>query len=254
LFLKSFLVIIGNMNIKMISGTSVKNNIRTVMSIGITTVFLVGGFTVAPVTVFADAIAPTATVSHIGATKTIILSFSEPVQLVAQSTGAVTPFSKEKIAIYALNASGNYDLSTKANVTIESTSLASNVLTTTYSGTLVKSVDTNYVIDALGYNIVDLSGNPILKSSQTFAVAGATMPGAVLGAQAFHFSLLLKKGSTGNEVVELQKLLTTNGYSIGVADGKFGPKTKNALAQFQIAHGLKGDGIAGALTRAILNK
>lgn len=237
----------------MILSTSVKNKMHTVIGVGAGAVLLVGSFFLTPAIVLADSIAPSATVSHIGATKTIVINFSEPVQLVAQGNRAVSSFSKNTIAIYSLNASGNHDLSTKANVTIESVSLASNTLTVTYLGTLVKNIDTNYVVDALGYSIVDTSGNPIMKSSQTFTVAAGTT-GAVLGAQAFQFTLLLKQGSTGNEVVELQKVLTAKGYSIGVADGKFGPKTKKALAQFQVSQGLKGDGVAGALTRAVLNK
>lgn len=86
-------------------------------------------------------------------------------------------------------------------------------------------------------------------------------PGQVLGAEKFNFTKFLKfkAGSykfslQGNEVIELQKLLTSLGYDLGTADGKFGPKTKGAVIKFQIANGLKGDGVIGALTRAALNK
>ncbi|MDR3519696.1 MAG: fibronectin type III domain-containing protein [Candidatus Pacebacteria bacterium] len=70
----------------------------------------------------------------------------------------------------------------------------------------------------------------------------------------FQFTQLLKRGSSGNEVVELQTFLNNAGYSVGTADGKFGLKTQIALSKFQIANGLKGDGVAGAMTRAVLNK
>jgi peptidoglycan hydrolase-like protein with peptidoglycan-binding domain len=63
----------------------------------------------------------------------------------------------------------------------------------------------------------------------------------------------MKNGSNGNEVIELQKFLTALGDTL-TADGKFGPKTKAAVIKFQIANGLEGDGIVGALTRAVLNK
>ena len=69
-----------------------------------------------------------------------------------------------------------------------------------------------------------------------------------------NFTLLLKKGSRGNEVMELQKLLNDSGYNSGIADGIFGLKTKSAVIKFQIANKLIGDGIVGRLTRAILNK
>jgi len=76
----------------------------------------------------------------------------------------------------------------------------------------------------------------------------------VLGAESFVFTKLLKKGSIGDEVMELQKFLNAAGFDCGIADGKFGPKTKAAVIKFQIANGLKGDGVVGALTRAVLNK
>ncbi len=84
------------------------------------------------------------------------------------------------------------------------------------------------------------------------AVVGGV--GGVLGAEAFQFTLLLKLGSRGPEVMELQKLLNNKGYDCGVADGTFGQKTKNCVALFQISNGLPGVGIVGPMTRATLNK
>ena len=78
--------------------------------------------------------------------------------------------------------------------------------------------------------------------------------GKVLGAEKFNFTLLMKNGSKSNDVMELQKLLTSLGYNVGIADGKFGPKTKGAVIKFQKANKLVGDGIIGAKTRLILNK
>jgi len=78
--------------------------------------------------------------------------------------------------------------------------------------------------------------------------------GQVLGAEKFNFTLLLKIGSKGNEVTELQKFLNAAGYDCGTADGVFGQKTKAAVIKFQIVNKLVGDGIVGALTRAVLNK
>jgi peptidoglycan hydrolase-like protein with peptidoglycan-binding domain len=48
--------------------------------------------------------------------------------------------------------------------------------------------------------------------------------------------------------------LNAAGYNCGTPDGKFGLKTKQALIQFEIANGLKGDGIVGPKVRALLNK
>ena len=62
----------------------------------------------------------------------------------------------------------------------------------------------------------------------------------------------LKPGDTGAEVVQLQKALTAAGYSPGKADGDYGAATTNAVKQFQSAHGLTADGIAGSKTLAAL--
>lgn len=76
----------------------------------------------------------------------------------------------------------------------------------------------------------------------------------VLGAESFKFTLALKKGSTGNEVMELQKFLSKAGHYADLVDGNFGPNTHSALVKFQIANGLTADGIVGPLVRAILNR
>jgi peptidoglycan hydrolase-like protein with peptidoglycan-binding domain len=89
-------------------------------------------------------------------------------------------------------------------------------------------------------------------TSPVIAVAPAV--GKVLGAQVFNFTKLIKQGSKGNEVIELQKFLTALGYNLGTADGKFGLKTKTALIKFQVANKLKGDGVVGPKVRLLLNK
>ena len=78
--------------------------------------------------------------------------------------------------------------------------------------------------------------------------------GKVLGAEKFNFTKLMKHGSKGNEIIELQKLLTSLGYDLGTADGKFGAKTKEAVIKFQKTNKLVGDGVVGTKTRLLLNK
>lgn len=60
--------------------------------------------------------------------------------------------------------------------------------------------------------------------------------------------VLSKKGSTGNEVIQIQKKLKYWGYYKGDVDGIYGSKTKAAVEQFQRKNGLKVDGIAGTNT------
>lgn len=59
---------------------------------------------------------------------------------------------------------------------------------------------------------------------------------------------ILRKGSTGPEVAELQTELKTRGFSPGAIDGRFGPGTEAAILAFQRSESLLADGIAGART------
>ena len=82
---------------------------------------------------------------------------------------------------------------------------------------------------------------------------GNTPSGKVLGAQSYHFTLILRNGSKGDEVMELQKFLNNAGYNSGATDGIFGPKTKAAVIKFETENKLKGDGVVGPKVRALLN-
>ena len=67
-------------------------------------------------------------------------------------------------------------------------------------------------------------------------------------------SSVLKMGSKGTKVKELQKELTKLGYSTNGIDGKFGSGTKKAVIAFQKAYGLTADGIVGATTQNAIAK
>lgn len=60
---------------------------------------------------------------------------------------------------------------------------------------------------------------------------------------------ILKEGSTGKDVYELQGRLKALGYYNGKVDGDFGPKTKNAVTWFQWKFGMKSDGVVGSKTK-----
>lgn len=64
---------------------------------------------------------------------------------------------------------------------------------------------------------------------------------------------LLRQGSTGDEVKQLQTLLTNSGYDTGGVDSIFGKNTAAALKSYQAANGLTADAVAGDLTWAKLN-
>ncbi len=64
--------------------------------------------------------------------------------------------------------------------------------------------------------------------------------------------MVLKNGSIGSEVTELQQRLQALGYYSGEIDGQFGPASRTAVTRFQQQHGLDADGAAGPETLALL--
>ncbi|AIQ69364.1 spore cortex-lytic enzyme [Paenibacillus graminis] len=60
---------------------------------------------------------------------------------------------------------------------------------------------------------------------------------------------LLKVGSSGQDVYELQGRLKHLGFYAGAIDSQFGAKTKNAVTWFQWKFGMKADGVVGAKTK-----
>lgn len=54
------------------------------------------------------------------------------------------------------------------------------------------------------------------------------------------------------DIKAIQAALKERGYEVGAVDGIQGPKTINAIKQFQIDNGLVSDGVAGPLTQAKL--
>ena len=79
--------------------------------------------------------------------------------------------------------------------------------------------------------------------------------GVYSGGGSFSSVTMLRLGSKGEAVRNLQNLLISKGYSCGAsgADGDFGQGTYNAVIAFQKANGLDPDGIVGPLTWAVLN-
>ena len=63
---------------------------------------------------------------------------------------------------------------------------------------------------------------------------------------------VLRQGSTGGEVKEVQRRLKQWGYYSGEVDGIFGSGTKKAVIAFQKKNGLTADGVVGKATYAAL--
>ncbi len=64
---------------------------------------------------------------------------------------------------------------------------------------------------------------------------------------------LIKRGSKGRQVAELQTLLNTKGFDTGTPDGIFGRGTEKAVKEFQSSAGLVADGVVGNMTWQALN-
>ncbi|HSN66462.1 MAG TPA: peptidoglycan-binding domain-containing protein, partial [Fusibacter sp.] len=78
------------------------------------------------------------------------------------------------------------------------------------------------------------------KPAVTAPTTVVTAPGATIPT----ITRVLHFGSTGADVVLLQKYLTTAGHAV-TADGMFGNLTLNAVKAFQAKAGLTADGIFG---------
>lgn len=94
-----------------------------------------------------------------------------------------------------------------------------------------------------GYSVFDSQGNVVYQKVQEIVI-----PTPVPTPAPIPSITVLKKGSKGNEVKELQNKLNALGYNCGKADGIFGAKTETAVKQYQKDTGLIVDGMAGPKT------
>ena len=129
--------------------------------------------------ILGDTVPPTTIADTVydGSAKTITYTFSEPVRFKSEDTGAISAVDASKLAIYLYDAgSGNYGPDKVTGTNITNASFAGNVLTLTFTGNLVNQTDTSYIVDAFGYDIVDLAGNKLTRdSNQIFNVVADTI-------------------------------------------------------------------------------
>ncbi len=120
------------------------------------------------------------------------------------------------------------------------------------------------------YNVTDGAGNIGAEATRTVVVERRSSGGGggssrntetvatggrVLGAALYFFATDLTVGSTGADVMELQKVLIEAGYlKIAAPTGYFGPMTQAAVKLYQAAKGIQTTGYVGPLTRAALNQ
>ena len=83
-------------------------------------------------------------------------------------------------------------------------------------------------------------------------IAGLTGSTRAMEIQEYHRAALSYYGSSGQEVIQIQRKLKNWGYYKGAVDGKYGYQTYRAVRWFQAKNGLKVDGIAGKQTLAAM--
>lgn len=74
----------------------------------------------------------------------------------------------------------------------------------------------------------------------------------ILSVQPAAQAAALRRGSSGDDVIKLQKKLKNWGYYSGAVDGVFGSGTEQAVMYFQRKNGLTPDGVVGAATAKAL--
>ena len=79
----------------------------------------------------------------------------------------------------------------------------------------------------------------------SFATVSGILSGTSSGGSSTY--PVLRQGSTGSAVQQLQQALVSKGYSLSV-DGNFGPMTKSAVMSFQSSVGITADGSVGPVT------
>lgn len=65
---------------------------------------------------------------------------------------------------------------------------------------------------------------------------------------------ILREGSSGPAVSQLQRALADKGFNPGQIDGDFGPRTEAALKAFQRSRGIEADGVFGPQSRAAFSR
>lgn len=93
------------------------------------------------------------------------------------------------------------------------------------------------------------------ETNRVYAAEAAITPEPTIAPPAIYAKpteALLRSGSVGVEVQQLQQKLKELGFYTAEVDGQFGGGTKTAVVRFQEQHGLNPDGMAGAETLAAI--
>lgn len=120
----------------------------------------------------------------------------------------------------------------------------------------IRSGDTmNAIAQRHGVSLHSLiASNPQVRNPNLIHAGGTLrIPGRTSAAPSV---VSLRRGMTGAGVRELQRKLQVLGYlsaaDIATGPGVFGPRTQNAVMNFQVRHGIKRTGVVGSYTQDAL--
>lgn len=102
-----------------------------------------------------------------------------------------------------------------------------------------------------GYVPVTTDPNTTDPASDGLPTNDVSLPATQPNAQGLGWRVL-KQGSRGTDVLQLQQLLAQHGFDPRGLDGAFGPGTRSAVTNFQRQNGIATDGVVGAQTVSLL--
>lgn len=135
---------------------------------------------------------------------------------------------------------------------VQNNIITNNTITGGKKSILAHNNISNNIFTSNTFNTKYITMGVDKSSHQSFSEAQNNQ-GMVLGVTAFTFLQNLQEGDSGNDVVELQKILITDGLLDGQATGYFGLQTKNALMNWQSKNNISMTGYFGNISRAYFN-
>lgn len=111
-----------------------------------------------------------------------------------------------------------------------------------------KRIRKNILVAIMSCALLSTAGVGIWKTVTAEKTPSALISTYDEAGEAFTSAAVLRQGSTGAEVKEVQRRLKLWGYYKGSVDGVFGAGTKSAIVAFQKKNGLQADGVVGAST------
>ena len=99
-----------------------------------------------------------------------------------------------------------------------------------------------------------VAGDTLTASEPAQSVATETIPPTAASQIAEKPAVVAQEKEKSSRNKDIQAALKNAGFYTGSIDGKIGPKTKNAIEQFQKSKGLKADGKVGPKTWAEMEK